>query len=147
MPSKVVEEDDVEPSEGEESQVKEPNSVVPISGVGSSQMYVGITIGILSMSVLLLLVTIFFILRKNKHRIFSKHSMFLSSSSKGPDVAATDIRLRLSPLVYSVNTRRRISEYQEDREDQQKQTIYDEPCRPLASLATLKNKNIMKNKN
>ena len=64
----------LEPSEGGESQVKEPNSVVPISGVGSSQMYVGITIGILSMSVLLLLVTIFFILRKNKHRIFSKHS-------------------------------------------------------------------------
>ena len=73
-PSKVVEEDEVEPSEGEESQVKEPNSVVPISGGGSSQMYVGITIGILSMSVLLLLFTIFFILRKNKHRIFSKHS-------------------------------------------------------------------------
>ena len=72
--SKVVEEDEVEPSEGDEGQVKEPNSVVPISGGGSSQMYVGITIGILSMSVLLLLVTIFFILRKNKHRIFSKHS-------------------------------------------------------------------------
>ena len=74
-------------------------------------------------------------------------SVFLSSSSKGPDVAATDIRLRLSPLVYSVNTRRRISEYLEDQEDQEKQTIYDEPCRPVASLATLKNKNIMKNKN
>ena len=73
-PSKVVEEDEAEPSGGEESQVKEPNSVVPISGGGSSQMYVGITIGILSMSVLLLLFTIFFILRKNKHRIFSKHS-------------------------------------------------------------------------
>ena len=72
--SKVVEEDEEEPSEGDEGQVKEPNSVVPISGGGSSQMYVGITIGILSMSVLLLLVTIFFILRKNKHRIFSKHS-------------------------------------------------------------------------
>ena len=78
--SKVVEEEQEEeeerqePSEGEENQVQEPNSVVPISGVGSSQMYVGITIGILSMSVLLLLFTIIFILRKNKHRIFSKHS-------------------------------------------------------------------------
>ena len=75
--------------------------------------------------------------------------MFLSSSSssssKGPDVTASDIRLRLSPLVYSLNTRRRISEYQEEEEeDQEKQTIYDEPCRPLASL---KNKNMMKNKN
>ena len=67
--------------------------------------------------------------------------MFLAN--KGPDVAATDIRLRLSPLVYSVNTRRRISEYHDDS-DQEKQTIYDEPCRPVA---TLKNKNIMKNKN
>ena len=73
--------------------------------------------------------------------------MFLSSSSssssKGPDVTASDIRLRLSPLVYSLNSRRRISEYREE-EDQEKQTIYDEPCRPVA---TLKNKNIMKNKN
>ena len=67
--------------------------------------------------------------------------MFLAN--KGPDVAATDIRLRLSPLVYSVNTRRRISEYHDDS-DHEKQTIYDEPCRPVA---TLKNKNIMKNKN
>ena len=67
-------------------------------------------------------------------------------ANKGPDVAAPDIRLRLSPLVYSVNSRRRISEYHDDSE-QEKQTIYDEPCRPAASLATLKNKNIMKNKN
>ena len=52
----------------------EPNSVVPIANGDSSQMYIGITIGILSMSVILLLFTIFFMLRKNKHRIFSKHS-------------------------------------------------------------------------
>ena len=52
----------------------EPNSVVPIASGDSSQMYIGITIGILSMSVILLLFTIFFMLRKNKHRIFSKHS-------------------------------------------------------------------------
>ena len=52
----------------------EPNSVVPLANGDSTQMYIGITIGILSMSVLLLLFTIFFILRKNKHRIFSKHS-------------------------------------------------------------------------
>ena len=85
--SKVVEEDEEEPSEGDEGQVKEPNSVVPISGGGSSQMYVGITIGILSMSVLLLLVTIFFILRKNKHRIFSKHSSkCFSVSSKSTNL-------------------------------------------------------------
>ena len=64
-------------------------------------------------------------------------------ANKGPDVAAPDIRLRLSPLVYSVNTRRRISEYRDDS-DHEKQSIYDEPCRPVA---TLKNKNIMKNKN
>ena len=51
-----------------------PNSVVPIASGDSSQMYIGITIGILSMSVILLLFTIFFMLRKNKHRIFSKHS-------------------------------------------------------------------------
>ena len=91
--SKVVEEEEQEeqekeqeleqePSEGEENQVQEPNSVVPISGVGSSQMYVGITIGILSMSVLLLLFTIIFILRKNKHRIFSKHSSKCFSVSR-----------------------------------------------------------------
>ena len=71
--SKVVEES-LNSSENEDPEKEEPNSVVPITGGGSSQMYVGITIGILSMSVLLLLFTIFFILRKNKHRIFSKHS-------------------------------------------------------------------------
>ena len=58
----------------EEKPKNEPNSVVPIANGDSSQMYIGITIGILSMSVLLLLFTIFFMLRKNKHRIFSKHS-------------------------------------------------------------------------
>ena len=84
---KVVEEEGLEPTEGEESEMKEPNSAVPISGVGSSQMYVGITIGILSMSVLLLLFTIFFILRKNKHRIFSKHSSkCFSVSSKSTNL-------------------------------------------------------------
>ena len=73
--SKVLEEK-VEFSENDkkEKDKDEPDSVVPITGGGSSQMYVGITIGILSMSVLLLIFTIFFILRKNKHRIFSKHS-------------------------------------------------------------------------
>jgi len=128
----------------EEKPKNEPNSVVPIANGDSSQMYIGITIGILSMSVLLLLFTIFFMLRKNKHRIFSKHSMFLNHN-KGPDVAATDIRLRLSPLVYSVNTRRRISEYHEDGDDDRdKQIIYDEPHRPVA---TFKHSNILKNKN
>ena len=84
---KVVEEEELEPTDGEKSQVKEPNSAVPISGVGSSQMYVGITIGILSMSVILLLFTIFFILRKNKHRIFSKHSSkCFSVSSKSTNL-------------------------------------------------------------
>ena len=72
-------------------------------------------------------------------------SVFMNSS-KGPDVAATDIRLRLSPLVYSVNTRRRISEYQDDSDDLDKQTIYDEPHRPLAASA-MKHNSILKNKN
>ena len=71
--SKVLNEN-MDSSEYEDKETEEPNSVVPITGGGSSQMYVGITIGILSMSVLLLIFTIFFILRKNKHRIFSKHS-------------------------------------------------------------------------
>ena len=71
--SKVLNEN-TDSSEYEDKETEEPNSVVPITGGGSSQMYVGITIGILSMSVLLLIFTIFFILRKNKHRIFSKHS-------------------------------------------------------------------------
>ena len=71
--SKVLNEN-MDSSEYGDKETEEPNSVVPITGGGSSQMYVGITIGILSMSVLLLIFTIFFILRKNKHRIFSKHS-------------------------------------------------------------------------
>ena len=71
--SKVLNEN-IDSSEYGDKETEEPNSVVPITGGGSSQMYVGITIGILSMSVLLLIFTIFFILRKNKHRIFSKHS-------------------------------------------------------------------------
>ena len=68
------------------------------------------------------------------------------NTSKGPDVAATDIRLRLSPLVYSVNTRRRISEYQDDSDEHDKQTIYDEPHRPVAP-APMKHNSILKNKN
>ena len=65
--------EEIDESRGEKD-TEEPNSVIPIANGDSSQMYIGITIGILSMSVLLLLFTIFFMLRKNKHRIFSKHS-------------------------------------------------------------------------
>ena len=40
----------------------------------SSQTYVGIVIGVLSVTVVLLLTTIILILRKNRQKIFSKHS-------------------------------------------------------------------------
>ena len=66
---------------------------------------------------------------------------------KGP--SAPELRLRLSPLVYSahahtLDTRRRISEYQETDSDPEldKQTIYDEPLRP-----SLQHNNIMRTKN
>lgn len=70
---KEKKDEEIDESRGEK-ETEEPNSVIPIANGDSSQMYIGITIGILSMSVLLLLFTIFFMLRKNKHRIFSKHS-------------------------------------------------------------------------
>ena len=65
-------------------------------------------------------------------------------SNKGPDVAATDIRLRLSPLVYNVGSRRRISEYHDQDNDHDKQ-IYDEPHRPIMTINS--HKNLLKNKN
>ena len=40
----------------------------------TSQTYVGIVIGVLSVTVMLLLTTIILILRNNRHKIFSKHS-------------------------------------------------------------------------
>ena len=75
---------EIDESRRGEKETEEPNSVIPIANGDSSQMYIGITIGILSMSVLLLLFTIFFMLRKNKHRIFSKHSgrVMLSSENQ-----------------------------------------------------------------
>lgn len=92
------------------------------------QIYVGITIGILSGAVLLLCCVIFCILRRNKHRIFSKHAVLkspLSLAGRPPDL--TDARLRLSPLVYSGSSRRRLQELQGTKLGQ---SIYDEPCRP-----------------
>jgi hypothetical protein len=43
-----------------------------------SEAYIGIVIGSLSVTVLLLLATIFLILRKNRQKIFSKHSCKLA---------------------------------------------------------------------
>ena len=45
------------------------------------QIYIGLVIGILGVTVVLLLVTIIVMMRRNKQKIFNKHSMFKSPLS------------------------------------------------------------------
>merc|ERR1719244_1192833 len=72
-----------------------------------NQTYIGIGIGILSMAIIMLMIIIYLILRKNRHQIFSKHSIFKSPlTKKTSDLTITDARLRLSPLLYNLNTHR-----------------------------------------
>jgi hypothetical protein len=49
-------------------------AVVPSQSSDYKQTYIGIAIGILGMAVIMLMFTIFSILRKNRQRIFIKHS-------------------------------------------------------------------------
>merc|ERR1719244_2224915 len=70
------------------------------------QTYIGIGIGILSMAIIMLMVIIYLILRKNRNQIFSKHSIFKSPLTKKTSDLITDARLRLSPLLYNLNTHR-----------------------------------------
>jgi discoidin domain receptor family protein 2 len=108
------------------------------------QTYIGIGIGILSMAVIMLMVIIYLILRKNRHQIFSKHSIFKSPlTNKGSDLTMVDARLRLSPLIYNMNPSHRTYGHDEDSETEEA-SIYHEPCR--LPFARQEPKNIIKNK-
>lgn len=48
---------------------------------GKSQMFIGLVIGVLGVTVLLLVVTILIMYRKNNQKIFNKHSIFKSPLS------------------------------------------------------------------
>jgi len=108
------------------------------------QTYIGIGIGILGMAVILLVVIIYLVLRKNRHQIFSKHSIFKSPlTNKASDLTMRDARLRLSPLIYNMNTSRGTYGHDEDSETEEA-SIYHEPCR--LPFARQDPKNIIKNK-
>ena len=51
------------------------------SSKGMSQMFIGLIIGVLGVTVLLLVVTILVMYRKNKQKVFNKHSIFKSPLS------------------------------------------------------------------
>ena len=51
------------------------------SSKGMSQMFIGLVIGVLGVTVLLLVVTILVMYRKNKQKVFNKHSIFKSPLS------------------------------------------------------------------
>ena len=51
------------------------------SNKGMSQMFIGLVIGVLGVTVLLLIVTILIMYRKNKQKVFNKHSIFKSPLS------------------------------------------------------------------
>ena len=51
------------------------------SSKGMSQMFIGLVIGVLGVTVLLLVVTILIMYRKNKQKVFNKHSIFKSPMS------------------------------------------------------------------
>ena len=51
------------------------------SGKGISQMFIGLVIGVLGVTVLLLIVTVLIMYRKNKQKVFNKHSIFKSPFS------------------------------------------------------------------
>ena len=51
------------------------------SSKGISHMFIGLVIGVLGVTVLLLVVTILVMYRKNKQKVFNKHSIFKSPLS------------------------------------------------------------------
>ena len=55
---------------------------------GNNQMFIGLIIGVLGVTVILLLVTIMVMYRKNKQKIFNKHSVFKSPMAAAPGVLA-----------------------------------------------------------
>ena len=89
-----------------------------------NQIYVGLVIGVLSVTVLLLLVTILVMMRRNKQKIFNKHAMMF----KSPLATNDRHQMRdLSLLNHSANTGTGKLYGESDHEESS--SIYHEPYR------------------
>jgi len=119
--------------------------VVPDKSSVYYQTYTGIGIGILGMAVLLLVFIIFIIvLQKNRHQIFSKHSIFKSPlTKKRSSLPIRDKRLRLSPMIYSVNTRHEAFAPDDDSETEEASMFGSAPCR--LTISRQEHRNTVKN--
>ena len=89
-----------------------------------NQIYVGLVIGVLSVTVLLLLVTILVMMRRNKQKIFNKHAMMFKTP-----LASNDRHLMrdLTPLNHTANTGTGKLYGESDHEESS--SIYHEPYR------------------
>ena len=86
------------------------------------QIYIGLVIGILGVTVVLLLVTIVVMMRRNKQKIFSKHSMMFKSP-----LSDRHMMRDLTPLNHS-NSLKYHHEEPDDPENESN-SIYHEPYR------------------
>ena len=101
----------------------------PMASDQNHQVYIGLVIGILGVTVVLLLVTIIIMMRRNKQKIFNKHSMmFKSQMSSGLD---RHMMRDLTPLNHSNS----LKYHHDDTEDleaaatENSNSIYHEPYR------------------
>ena len=101
----------------------------PMAPDQNHQVYIGLVIGILGVTVVLLLVTIIIMMRRNKQKIFNKHSMmFKSQMSSGLD---RHMMRDLTPLNHS-NSLKYPHDDTEDLEaaaTENSNSIYHEPYR------------------
>ena len=70
------------------------------SNSDSSQIYIGLVIGVLGVTVVLLLATIMIMLRRNKQKIFTKHSVFKSPLSDRHIMRNPELTTPLNSKIY-----------------------------------------------
>jgi hypothetical protein len=91
------------------------------------QIYVGLVIGVLSVTVLLLLVTILVMMRRNKQKIFNKHAAMMF---KTPLTAADRHMMRdLTPLNHSAAISSNAKNVYGESDHEESSSIYHEPYR------------------
>lgn len=92
----------------------------------ANQIYVGLVIGVLSVTVLLLLVTILVMMRRNKQKIFNKHAMMFKSP-----LASNDRHMMrdLTPLNHSSAGNTGTGKLYGESDHEESSSIYHEPYR------------------
>eukprot|EP00096_Caligus_rogercresseyi_P011414 TRINITY_DN4481_c0_g1_i2.p1 TRINITY_DN4481_c0_g1~~TRINITY_DN4481_c0_g1_i2.p1 ORF type:complete len:680 (+),score=197.66 TRINITY_DN4481_c0_g1_i2:156-2195(+) len=110
------------------------DSLSEAKGSPFSQVYIGLIIGVLGVTVLLLLVTIAIMMRRNKQKIFNKHSLFKSPAPNRlhhPSYAPGIITLRDLKSQQHVSPAQMYGSHipEESHEDGGSSSYYHEPYR------------------